>query len=96
MDGDGVLQRSVPLYDGGLVIRLDEQVRALAGLQLQPAETHFVNASHALDKHIGCKGHAPLPTSMTCFLLDLSLEAHSTEPPFRSTVNSGLDWLPPN
>lgn len=59
MDGDGVLQRSVPLYDGGLVIRLDEQVRALAGLQLQPAETHFVNASHALDKHIGCKGHDP-------------------------------------
>lgn len=35
-------------------------------------------------------------TSMTCFLLDLSLEAHSTEPPLRSTVNSGLDWPPPN
>lgn len=35
-------------------------------------------------------------TSMTCFLLDLSLDAHSTEPPLRSTVNSGLDWLPPN
>lgn len=41
MDGDGVLQRSVPLFDGGLVIRLDEQVRALTGLQLQPAETHL-------------------------------------------------------
>lgn len=38
VDGDGVLQRSVPLYDGGLVIRLDEQLRALMGLQLQPAE----------------------------------------------------------
>ena len=36
------------------------------------------------------------PTSITCFLLDLSLDAHSTEPPLRSTVNSGLDWLPPN
>ncbi len=35
-------------------------------------------------------------TSMTCFLLDLSLDAHSTEPPRKSTVNSGLDWLPPN
>lgn len=29
-------------------------------------------------------------TSSTCFLLDLSLDAHSTEPPLRSTVNSGL------
>lgn len=37
-----------------------------------------------------------VPTSMTCFLLDLSLDAHSTEPPLRSTVNSGLDWPPPN
>lgn len=35
-------------------------------------------------------------TSMTCFLLDLSLEAQSTEPPRRSTVNSGFDWLLPN
>lgn len=35
-------------------------------------------------------------TSMTCFLLDLSLEAHSTDPPRRSTVNSGFDWLLPN
>lgn len=37
-----------------------------------------------------------LRTSMTCFLLDLSLEAQSTAPPLRSTVNSGFDWLPPN
>lgn len=35
-------------------------------------------------------------TSMTCFLLDFSLEAHSTEQPRRSTVNSGFDWLLPN
>lgn len=43
-------------------------------------------------RHPGLRGL----TSMTCFLLDLSLDAHSTEPPLRSTVNSGLDWLPPN
>lgn len=41
VDGDGVLQRSVPLFDGGLVVRLDEQLRALTGLKLQPAETHW-------------------------------------------------------
>lgn len=89
MDGDGVLQCAVPLLDGGLVIRLDEQLRALAGLQLQAAETHrstLVLLQTDIEVWTRLKA-----TSMTCFLLDLSLEAHSTEPPFRSTVNSGLD-----
>lgn len=30
-------------------------------------------------------------TSITCFLLDFSLEAHSTNAPRKSTVNSGFD-----
>lgn len=41
MDSHCILQYAEPLFDHGLVIRLDEQLCALTGLQLQAAETHW-------------------------------------------------------
>lgn len=96
MDGDGFLQRTVPVFDRGLVIRLNEQIRALPSFQLRAAETHWstlllVETNWKVETPIKSSPPPTAHTSITCFLLDLSLEAHSTEPPLRSTVNSGLD-----
>lgn len=48
MGADGVLQRSVPFVDNGVVFRLDQQLRALPSLQLQPGERDTEFANHQL------------------------------------------------
>lgn len=63
------------------------------------SQRHLSPKNHHVKMYTGwstVKPDSSSNTSMTCFLLDLSLEAHSTDPPRRSMVNSGFDWLLPN
>lgn len=93
---DGLGKGSVPVVDDAVDLRLDQQLRPLSSLQLRwdNAGPPGYKSTPARESTSGCE--RSVCTSMTCFLLDFSLEAHSTEPPRSSTVNSGLDWLPPN
>ncbi len=102
---DGLSEGPVPIVDDTVDLWLNQQLCPLTSLQLRERRTalHFTKTTTL--KRIKCRllyGEAwqqiitAFDTSMTCFLLDLSLEAHSTDPPRRSTVNSGFDWLLPN
>lgn len=89
MGADGVLQRSEPFVDDAIVLRLDQKLGALPSLQLQEKPPVLETLTLKIKAfRRSCRRRL---TSRTCFLLDLSLDAHSTAPPLRSTVNSGLD-----
>lgn len=97
---DGLGEGSVPVADDAVDLRLDQQLRPLSSLQLQRDNLEPPRLQKPSDVRGDWRVEVEPPwlcsTSMTCFLLDFSLEAHSTEPPRRSTVNSGFDWLLPN
>lgn len=103
---DGLCKGTVPVTDDTVDLRLYQELCSLTGLQLEEERIKSQNSSARSDMfepkwlkkqelRVGSRSSGS-STSMTCFLLDLSLEAHSTVPPRRSTVNSGLDWLLPN
>lgn len=101
---DGLCKGPVPVIDHAVDLWLDQQLCPLTSLQLPKEKSNLLNIL-CFDRNDYLKmstAKADLQwnliadTSITCFLLDLSLEAHSTDPPRRSTVNSGFDWLLPN
>lgn len=97
---DGLCESPVPIVDDAVDLWLDQQLRPLTSLQLREEKsTSPFTKKHHVKMYTGwstVKPDSSSNTSMTCFLLDLSLEAHSTDPPRRSMVNSGFDWLLPN
>lgn len=104
MGVDGLCEGPVPVIDHAVDLWLDEQLCPLTSLQLGGGGQLYLTFVKRYDQHdnlqptvkADLQWNLTADTSITCFLLDLSLEAHSTAPPRRSTVNSGFDWLLPN